>query len=106
MAGADPSGTGNVLNAAMSIYFLDAKLGSASIAQWCAGSRPETADGVFKISQKAGRAIDLLFQKLRARDEPLFRAVRRQRIEIDWQFGAGEGIRTPDPNLGKGRRKR
>src|SRR4051794_25288205 len=34
-------------------------------------------------------------------DEPFFRAVRRQRIEIDRQFGAGEGIRTPDPNLGK-----
>jgi integrase len=34
-------------------------------------------------------------------DEPFFRAVRQQRIEIDWKFGAGEGIRTPDPNLGK-----
>jgi len=33
-------------------------------------------------------------------DEPLFRAVRQQRIDIDWKFGAGEGIRTPDPNLG------
>jgi len=20
---------------------------------------------------------------------------------MDWKFGAGEGIRTPDPNLGK-----
>jgi hypothetical protein len=47
----------------------------------------------------------LLFDGLRASlapvDEPLFRAVHRQRIEMDWKFGAGEGIRTPDPNLGK-----
>jgi hypothetical protein len=50
----------------MSIYFLDSKLGSASVAQWCAGSRPETAGGVFKISQNAGRASNLLFEKLRA----------------------------------------
>ena len=34
-------------------------------------------------------------------DEPSFRAVPRQRIEMNWKFGAGEGIRTPDPNLGK-----
>jgi hypothetical protein len=55
--------------------------------------------------QNAVRAIDLLFEKLRASfapvDEPLFRAVPRHRLEIDWKFGAGEGIRTPDPNLGK-----
>jgi integrase len=55
--------------------------------------------------QNAVRAIDLLFEKLRASfapvDEPLFRAVRQQRIDLDWRFGAGEGIRTPDPNLGK-----
>ena len=56
--------------------------------------------------ENAVRAIDLLFDRLRASsapvDEPFFRAVHRQRIEIDWKFGAGEGIRTPDPNLGKG----
>jgi hypothetical protein len=28
-----------------------------------------------------------------------------QLIEISSEIGAGEGIRTPDPNLGKGRRK-
>ena len=55
--------------------------------------------------QNAVRAIDLLFERLRASfapvDEPFFRAVPRQRIEMNWKFGAGEGIRTPDPNLGK-----
>jgi hypothetical protein len=51
--------------------------------------------------QNAVRAIDLLFGSFAPVDEPFFRAVRRQHIEIDWQFGAGEGIRTPDPNLGK-----
>ena len=53
----------------------------------------------------AVQAIDLLFEKLRASfapvDEPFFRTVRQQRIDIEWKFGAGEGIRTPDPNLGK-----
>ncbi|HEY3622811.1 MAG TPA: tyrosine-type recombinase/integrase [Roseiarcus sp.] len=55
--------------------------------------------------QNAVRAIDLLFERLRASfapvDDPFFRAVRQQRIEMNYQFGAGEGIRTPDPNLGK-----
>ena len=34
-------------------------------------------------------------------DEPFFRVLRQQRVEIDWKFGAGDGIRTHDPNLGK-----
>jgi hypothetical protein len=55
--------------------------------------------------QNAVRAIDLLFERLRASfapvDVPLFRAVYRQRFDMNWKFGAGEGIRTPDPNLGK-----
>ena len=55
--------------------------------------------------QNAVRAIDLLFDKLRASfapvDKPFFRAVRRQDIEVNWKSGAGEGIRTLDPNLGK-----
>ena len=32
---------------------------------------------------------------------PFFRAVHRQDIDFDEKFGAGEGIRTLDPNLGK-----
>ena len=55
--------------------------------------------------ENAVRAIDLLFDRLRASfapvDEPFFRPVHRQIIDIDWKSGAGEGIRTPDPNLGK-----
>ncbi len=55
--------------------------------------------------ENAVRAIDLLFEKLRASfapvDEPLFRAVYQQQIDSDWKFGAGDGIRTHDPNLGK-----
>jgi integrase len=55
--------------------------------------------------QDAVRAIDLLFDKLRASsapvDEPFFRGVHQQDIEISWKFGAGDGIRTHDPNLGK-----
>jgi hypothetical protein len=44
-----PSGVRGVLNDAVSIYFLDATLASAFVARWCAGSRVETKDGVFRI---------------------------------------------------------
>jgi len=55
--------------------------------------------------QNAVGAINLLFEKLRAScapvDEPFFRAIHRQQLEMNWKSGAGEGIRTLDPNLGK-----
>jgi hypothetical protein len=44
-----PSGMRGVLNDAVSIYFLDATLASASVARWCAGSKVETDRGVFRI---------------------------------------------------------
>jgi hypothetical protein len=37
------------LNAAVSIYFLDATLASAFVARWCAGYKVETAEGVFRV---------------------------------------------------------
>ena len=53
----------------------------------------------------AVRAIDGLFDALRASrapvDEPFFRIAHRQRFDFEGKFGAGEGIRTLDPNLGK-----
>ena len=55
--------------------------------------------------ENALRAIDLLFERLCANsapvNEPFFRVVPRQRTDFIWKSGAGEGIRTPDPNLGK-----
>jgi hypothetical protein len=42
-----PSGMRGVLNDAISIYFADATLASAFVARWCAGSKVETAGGVF-----------------------------------------------------------
>ena len=36
-------------NDAISIYFADATLASAFIARWCAGSKAETAGGVFQV---------------------------------------------------------
>ena len=53
-AGADgwamtPSGVRGMLNDAVSIYFLDATLASAFAARWCAGSKTESAGGVFRI---------------------------------------------------------
>jgi hypothetical protein len=44
-----PSGTRGVLNDALSIYFADVMLASAFVARWCAGSRVETAGGVFQV---------------------------------------------------------
>ena len=44
-----PSGTRGVLNDAISIYFADATLASAFVARWCAGSKVETAGGVFQV---------------------------------------------------------
>ena len=53
----------------------------------------------------AVRAIDLLFDRLRATfapvDEPFFKVLGHQHVDLNCNFGAGEGIRTPDPNLGK-----
>jgi hypothetical protein len=34
-------------------------------------------------------------------DEPFFRVLGHQKIDLELKFGAGEGIRTLDPNLGK-----
>ncbi len=55
--------------------------------------------------ENAVRVIELLFDRLRASfapvDEPFFGTVQRQPLEINWKSGAGEGIRTLDPNLGK-----
>ena len=46
-----PSGTRGVLNDAISIYFADATLAGAFVARWCAGSKVETAGGVFHVRQ-------------------------------------------------------
>jgi hypothetical protein len=34
-------------------------------------------------------------------DEPFFKGPLFQPIDLTWKFGAGDGIRTHDPNLGK-----
>jgi hypothetical protein len=40
-----------VLNDAISIYFADATLASAFVVRWCAGSKVEAADGVFRVRE-------------------------------------------------------
>ncbi len=44
-----PPGLREVLNDAVSVYFLDATLASAFVARWCAGYKVETAKGVFRV---------------------------------------------------------
>ena len=57
-----PSGTRGVLNDALSIYFGDATLASNFVARWCAGSKTETAGGVFRVRedepQPVGATLD------------------------------------------------
>jgi hypothetical protein len=45
------SGMRGVPNDAISIYFADAALASAFVARWCAGSKVETAGGVFQVRE-------------------------------------------------------
>ncbi len=46
-----PSGTRDVLNDALSIYFGNPTLASALVARWCARSRIETGSGVFQVRE-------------------------------------------------------
>ena len=46
-----PSGMRGVLNDAISLYFADATVASAFVARWCAGSKTETAGGVFQMRE-------------------------------------------------------
>ena len=46
-----PSGVRGVLNDAVSLFFADVTLASAFVARWCAGSKVETAGGVFQIRE-------------------------------------------------------
>jgi hypothetical protein len=47
-----PSGIRGVLNDATSIYFADATLAIAFVARWRAGSKVETAGGVFQVREE------------------------------------------------------
>src|SRR6266403_4825971 len=53
-----PSGLRGVLNDAVSIYFADATRASAFVARWCAGSKIETAGGVFQAREAEAGAAD------------------------------------------------
>jgi hypothetical protein len=43
------SGTRDMLNDALSIYFLDPALASVFVVRWCGGYEVETAEGVLKV---------------------------------------------------------
>jgi hypothetical protein len=53
-AGADgwamtPCGIRTVVNDAIAVYFAEAPIASAFVARWCAGSKAETMNGLFRI---------------------------------------------------------
>ena len=53
-AGADgwaitPSGARGVVNDAIAVYFAEATIASAFVARWCAGSKAEAMNGLFRI---------------------------------------------------------
>jgi hypothetical protein len=44
-----PAGLRGVVNDAVAVYFLDAVSAAAFVTRWCAGSRVEISDGVFRV---------------------------------------------------------
>jgi hypothetical protein len=46
-----PAGFRGVVNDAVAIYFSDAALASAFVARWCAGNKPETLNGLFRVRE-------------------------------------------------------
>ena len=50
-----PSGVRGVLNDAISLYFVDPPLANAFVARWHAGSKAETAGGVFQVREMSRR---------------------------------------------------
>jgi hypothetical protein len=44
-----PSSTRGVVNDALAIYFVDAMIGSAFVARWCASRKVEILDGVYRV---------------------------------------------------------
>jgi hypothetical protein len=47
-----PAGLRGVVNDAMAIYFLDATLAAAFVSRWCAGSRVEVSEGMFRVREE------------------------------------------------------
>ena len=52
------AGLRSVLNDAIAIYLNDATLAGAFVARWCAGSKIETARGVFQVREAEAGAAD------------------------------------------------
>jgi hypothetical protein len=46
-----PAGLRGVVNDAVAVYFLDAASAAAFVARWCAGSKVEISDGVFRVRE-------------------------------------------------------
>lgn len=54
-----PSGLRGLVNDAVGMYFPDTALAVAFVARWCAGQKPETEQGAFRLRDDAptGRKI-------------------------------------------------
>ena len=48
-----PSGLRGIVNDAFAVYLPDTALASAFVARWCAGQKPETFEGAFRIRDDA-----------------------------------------------------
>jgi hypothetical protein len=44
-----PCGIRTVVNDAIAVYFAEAPIASAFVARWCAGSKAEAMNGLFRI---------------------------------------------------------
>jgi hypothetical protein len=45
----DPFKHARLVNDALAVYLLDATIGSAFVARWCAAQRVEIVDGVYRV---------------------------------------------------------
>jgi hypothetical protein len=74
-----PSGTRGVLNDALSIYFGDATLASNFVARWCAGSKTETAGGVFRVREDEPQPVGATLHRTHPerRDGPVSKGANR-----------------------------
>ena len=46
-----PAGLRGAVNDAVAIYFPDTALATAFVARWCAGQKPETVGGAFRLRE-------------------------------------------------------
>jgi len=101
-----PSGLRGVLNDAISVYFADATLASAFVDRWCAGSKVETAGGVFRVredepSPRGGAASDAVNEiTLRSETSRRETGSRGQQVQVPKRNRNSSHLFVPQLSVG------